>query len=194
MRRTALVCAAVGLGIALALRTLGFFAIETAYRMSGVYLVLWPASLGLMMTEKMTAWGAMLTCTVLVLLNALLYGILGFFIAWIVKSVKAVDGAWTRPVAYSHSTMRVATLFGAAGFAIASILVLTDALLGFSGTNPCRYLMPFNPFRGAGSSYHDVSGIILGVAIFAPVNAALYFVAGVLVGVVWRLLRRAKPA
>lgn len=194
MKRTELVCAAVGLGIALALLALDFFAFQTASRMANnVSLGLWPASLALMAMDRITTWWQVCVLAVLVLHNTLLYGILGFAIAWIVKSVRSILAPGSLPKGPPYSTTRVATCFGAIGFAVASILVLVDALADISRTSICRYLMPLSPF-GHAKSESDASSILLLIANLAPVNAALYFLAGLLVGGVWRLLRRAKPA
>ena len=78
--RWGLRCAAAGFGVALFLAALGYLlnGAHVRYDLDMVYLILWPASLGLVATENASAAHQVLIVLVLSLANAAMYFAIAF--------------------------------------------------------------------------------------------------------------------
>ena len=73
-------CGIVGFGVALFLAALvyTFHALHVDYELDMLCLILWPASLGLMATEKASAVHQVLIVLILSTMNAAMYFVMGF--------------------------------------------------------------------------------------------------------------------
>jgi hypothetical protein len=81
-------CAVVGFSVALFLASLAYClnAAHVRYDLDIVYLILWPASLGLMATENASAAHQVLIVLTLSLINAVTYFAIGFVAGLLPKS------------------------------------------------------------------------------------------------------------
>jgi hypothetical protein len=82
-------CAIFGFAIALALATLAYAlnAARVRYDLDVLYIILWPASMGLMATENATFVVQLLIVTELSIVNAAMYFVIGFLAGCLPKSV-----------------------------------------------------------------------------------------------------------
>lgn len=97
--KCALWFAAVGFGIAILLTGLAYYqnSHNTYYGLDGLYLVLFPPSVGLMATERAGILGQIVVVVIVSIQNAVLYGLVGLGIGKLRTKMKA-----TPPGVSSH--------------------------------------------------------------------------------------------
>jgi hypothetical protein len=189
MKKVAVKCAAVGFGVAVALTALDVFAFEVASRGFIIFVLLWPASLSLMMVDRLSKVELAVVVVGLIIHNTFLYGIIGLTGAWVWQLL----GSRTKDRVRERGPYGITTI--ATGFALVGFIaacVLGVVVNYTSSLSPVLYecLVPAPYFPIEPGSHADASVLPLEFVFRGPPNAAIYYGVGLLVGAIWRATHR----